>query len=200
MAGASASGGTPGTLPPELGIEIATQMEPSALPPGGLAPSQVPQFIVLGFDDNRYVDGMQWVLELIETRANPAGTGNTRTYDGQKLVSSFYFTSDSLELGGETLLAEWRRAAQGGHEVANHTHTHRALENEGVVWDWVDEISECNSILESELGVPAGSILGVRAPFLQFDQNLFDVIQLKILKIPFFIFPELKQLKLKGDF
>ncbi len=30
-------------------------------PPGGLAPSQVPQFVVLGFDDNYNQKGMQWV-------------------------------------------------------------------------------------------------------------------------------------------
>jgi hypothetical protein len=89
-------------------------------PPGGLAVDQVPQFIVLGFDDNRYVDGMNWVLDTLEGKTNAAGKGNARTHDGQKLIVSFYFTTDSLDAGGEALLATWRRAAGAGHEVANH--------------------------------------------------------------------------------
>ena len=179
--GAGGSGGSGGSTPPPpppdgSGLPIAERLDPSLNPPGGLPVEQVPQFIVLGFDDNRYVDGMNWVLDTLEGKTNPAGKGNARTHDGQKLIVSFYYTTDSLDDGGEALLATWRRAAGAGHEVANHTHTHRALESQGVPWNWAQEIQKSNQILQDKLGVKPGSIRGFRAPFLQFDQALFETL------------------------
>jgi peptidoglycan/xylan/chitin deacetylase (PgdA/CDA1 family) len=176
--GAGGSGGSTPPPPPPDGssLPIAERLDPSLNPPGGLPVEQVPQFIVLGFDDNRYVDGMNWVLETLEGKTNPAGKGNARTHDGQKLIVSFYYTTDSLDDGGEALLATWRRAAGAGHEVANHTHTHRALESQGVPWNWAQEIQKSNQILQDKLGVKPGSIRGFRAPFLQFDQALFETL------------------------
>jgi peptidoglycan/xylan/chitin deacetylase (PgdA/CDA1 family) len=175
--GSTGTGGTtPPPPPPGSDLPIAEMMAPSFSPPGGLAVEQVPQFIVLGFDDNRYVDGMNWVLDLLDGKTNPAGKGNARTHDGQKLIVSFYYTTDSLDDGGEPLLATWRRATAAGHEVANHTHTHRALESQGVPWSWAMEIQKSNQILQDKLGVKPGSIRGFRAPFLQFDQALFETL------------------------
>jgi peptidoglycan/xylan/chitin deacetylase (PgdA/CDA1 family) len=176
--GATGTGGSspPPPPPPGSDLPIAEMMNPSFTPPGGLAVEQVPQFIVLGFDDNRYVDGMNWVLDLLDGETNPAGKGNARTHDGQKLIVSFYYTTDSLDAGGEALLATWRRATAAGHEVANHTHTHRALESQGVPWSWAMEIQKSNGILQDKLGVKPGSIRGFRAPFLQFDQALFETL------------------------
>jgi len=176
MAG-SGAGGTPSVPPPGPGPGgIAEQMEPSFDPPGGLAVTDVPQFVVLGFDDNRYVDGMTWVLDTIGSRRNPAGKGNPRTHDGRPMKVSFYYTTDALDTGREALLATWRRATQAGHEVANHTHTHRALENQGVPWDWQKEIQQSNQILSEKLGVPEDQIRGFRAPFLNFDEAMFRTL------------------------
>jgi hypothetical protein len=152
-------------------------MDPSLSPPGALMVEQVPQFIVLGFDDNRFADGMTWVLDTLASKRNPAGKGNARTHDGQPLTVAFYYTTDALDAGGEPLLATWRRATAAGHEVANHTHTHRALENQGVPWSWDKEIQQSNAILSDKLGVPAGSIRGFRAPFLNFDEALFRTLE-----------------------
>jgi peptidoglycan/xylan/chitin deacetylase (PgdA/CDA1 family) len=176
--GGTGTGGSspPPPPPPGSDLPIAEKMEPSFSPPGGLTVEQVPQFIVLGFDDNRYVDGMNWVLDLLDGKTNPAGKGNARTHDGQKLIVSFYYTTDSLDAGGEALLATWRRATAAGHEVANHTHTHRALESQGVPWNWAMEIQKSNQILQDKLGVKPGTIRGFRAPFLQFDQALFETL------------------------
>jgi hypothetical protein len=162
--------------PKDPGIEIADFMAPAYEPPGGLKPEEVPQFVVLGFDDNRYTDGFKWVLDELAKRKNPQGKGNASTHDGDPLIVSFYFTTDSLDMGGDELLAQWKRAVAAGHEVGNHTHTHRALENEGVPWDWAEEIDKANDILTRELGVAKEDIIGFRAPFLQFESALYDTL------------------------
>jgi hypothetical protein len=144
-------------------LAVCDFMKPSFRPPGGLSPAEVPQFIVIGIDDNRYVDGMEFVLDQLEARHNPAGSGNPRTYDGRPLRASFFFMSAALETGGPELLAQWQRAVADGHEVGNHTATHE-------VADWVSEIDECNATLISQLGVDPKDIMGFRSPYLNYQQ------------------------------
>jgi hypothetical protein len=153
-------------------LAICDFMAPSFRPPGGLTPDQVPQFIVLGIDDNRYADGMEWVLDQLEARHNPAGTGNARTYDGRPLRASFYYMSSALEVGGAALLTQWQRAVAAGHEVGNHTHTHE-------VADWPSEIDTCNDTLISQLGVDLKDIIGFRSPYLNYQQPtlVYPVLQ-----------------------
>ncbi|MEE9383023.1 MAG: hypothetical protein V3V08_06370 [Nannocystaceae bacterium] len=114
---------------PTEDLPILSFMEPSFAPPGGLTASQVPQFIVFGFDDNRFEDGMEWVLDTFAEYRNPEGAGNARTYDGRRARVSFYYTTDSLEMDGGALEKQWLRAGALGHEVGNHTHTHRVTED-----------------------------------------------------------------------
>ncbi len=66
---------------------------PSYDPPDNLAVDNVPQFIVMGFDDCMYPDGMTWVLDTLLNRKNPAGNGNPLTFDGTPLYASFYINS-----------------------------------------------------------------------------------------------------------
>lgn len=157
-------------------LDIAREMPLSFMPPGGLSVAKTPMFIVLGYDDNRYEDGMQWVLDMMLQHKNPAGSGNDATFDGHNLKASFYFTTDALDDGGEALLAQWRRAVDIGHEAGNHTHTHRERERE-TPFVWQEELTTCNSILAEKLGIPRNAILGVRAPFLDFlAPPLFDTL------------------------
>jgi hypothetical protein len=154
---------------------IATKIAPSFDPPGGLKPEQVPQFIVLGFDDNRYTDGMKWVLDTFESYSNPKGKGNPKTFDGQSAKVSFYFTTDSLEMGEAGLAEQWLRVQANRHEIGNHTHTHRANE-ETMAWSWTDEIKQSNGTLAELFNLEEKEILGIRAPFLQHDALLFDAM------------------------
>jgi hypothetical protein len=157
---------------PEEQLPLCDFMAPSFKPPGGLAPAQVPQFIVLGIDDKRYVDGMEWMLDQLEARHNPAGHGNARTHDGQPLHVSFYFTSSFLDSGGSPLLAQWQRAVADGHEVGNHTYTHE-------VTDWQSEIDTCDSDLVAKLGIDEKDIIGFRCPYLNYQQPtlVYPVLQ-----------------------
>src|SRR5262249_36319064 len=50
-------------------------------PPAGLKPSQVPQFVMLGFDDNAYADGINWVVDtLFANRKNADGSPARATF------------------------------------------------------------------------------------------------------------------------
>lgn len=142
---------------------------PSFEPPGNIPVNKTPQFIVFGFDDNRYTDGMQWVLDILEGKKNPAGSGNAATFDGQPLKVSFYYTSNALDTGGAELLAQWQRATNAGHEVGNHTVTHRDNELQEP-FIWYPELTGCNDALVQNLGVAKTEITGVRAPYLDFLQ------------------------------
>lgn len=161
------------------------QLDASYAPPGGLSVEETPQFIVLGFDDNRYIDGMQWVMDLLEGKRNPAGKGNPSTYDGQPIKAAFYFTSnavmpDPTKPGDAAykadLLKLWKRAVAGGHEVANHTHTHETSASH-TKDQWVKEIQDCQKNLVDILGVPSHEIQGFRTPYLGFGKGTFDAIQ-----------------------
>lgn len=154
---------------------ITDIMPPSFDPPGGLSPNEVPQFVVFGFDDNRYTDGMKWVLDTFEGYENPMGSGNPETHDGQSARVSFYFTTDSLDANEPGLQEQWLRVAELRHEIANHTHTHRAMQDT-VPWNWEDEINTSNARISELFGIDSSEILGVRAPFLDHNETLFEVI------------------------
>ena len=46
--------------------DYSSKVEPSQKPPNGLLPAVVPQFIVLGLDDNMNSAGVKWILDYIE--------------------------------------------------------------------------------------------------------------------------------------
>lgn len=161
------------------------QVDASYSPPGGLTVEETPQFVVLGFDDNRYIDGMQWVLELIEGKMNPKGKGNPSTFDGQPLRAAFYFTSGAGIADASKpadvaykadLLKLWKRAVAGGHEVANHTHTHETTGGHSKE-QWMKEIQDCQKNLVEILGVASSEIQGFRTPYLDFGKGTFDAIK-----------------------
>lgn len=160
------------------------QIDASYSPPGGITVEETPQFVVLGFDDNRYIDGMQWVMDLLEGKKNPAGKGNPSTFDGQPIKTAFYFTSnaimpnqaDAADVAYKAdLLKLWKRAVANGHEVANHTHTHETAAGHSKE-QWVKEIRDCTANLTQILGIPASEIWGFRTPYLDFGKGTFDAI------------------------
>jgi hypothetical protein len=56
----------------------ADNFTPSPNPPGGLSAANVPQFVNVGFDDNSFSDGINWILDtLLKNKTNSAGTGNS---------------------------------------------------------------------------------------------------------------------------
>jgi hypothetical protein len=150
----------------------AIRVDPSTSPPGGLSVSQVPQFVSVTWDDNFGQDGVSWAISLYDTRYNPAGTGSLGTFDGTPIRTSFYY--NSLYLDG-TSRPVWSRAIAKGHEAADHTVDHPSGTAFNVV-QWDSEIVPCRNALADPttgIGVMASGLIGFRAPFVDYNDNLF---------------------------
>ena len=190
-------------LPACMGLRKAPSATGS-MPPAGLSPRQVPLFVVFGSDDNGAsglgdsgaAGGMHFLTVLFAGRHNPAGTGNSATFDGTPLHYSFYVNTTYIAPNPETsaygvgaredpvwVRRAWREAVEAGHEIGNHTHSH-PHGREMSASQWEDEIRRCAEILgqpyaadeaatssrlPTGLGVAAGELLGFRTPFLEYS-------------------------------
>lgn len=173
---AAASFVTPGCSSPApteaTGTTVAA-LSSSTSPPGGLAVSEVPQFVAVTFDDNFSPEGMDWATGFFRPLRNPAGSGNVGTFDGTPVRTTF--PSNSLYLGG--MQASWQTAVTDGHELANHTVDHA----DGIAFtrdQWTQEIAGCSSALLGGLSSPGAPlrITGFRSPYLHYDDNLFAAL------------------------
>jgi peptidoglycan/xylan/chitin deacetylase (PgdA/CDA1 family) len=139
----------------------------AAQPPAGLLPSQVPQFIVCGSDDNGYsglespgaTGGLHFLSELFSGLRNPAGSGNPLTFDASAPHYSFYVNTytissvakksayDSAEMEKPVYVKRaWKEAMDNGHEIGVHTHSH-PHGKEFSRRQWRKEIQRCIDIL-----------------------------------------------------
>ncbi len=48
-----------------------TRQDPQSIPPAGLKPNQVPQFVTIGFDDNSSIEGMDWIVNYLKSKKIP---------------------------------------------------------------------------------------------------------------------------------
>jgi hypothetical protein len=156
----------------------ATSVVSSSSPPGGLRPDQVPQFIIIGSDDNFRPDGVNWLVEtLFSGRTNPAGTGADGTFDGSPLTGTF-FVSGAAEQNGRGLQRALRQAYDRGHEIANNAYRPQPNHTRD---EWRETIGELNDWLtrpleEGGVGLPESDIRGFRAPFLGYNTEMFEVL------------------------
>ena len=160
----------------DFGEPVFDSLAPSTNPPGGLAVENVPQFIAIGWDDNRFESGIEWSLDLIKNKKNPAGKGNKCTFDGSPARFSYYVIS-SVDDTTDGIKKLHKRMYTDGNEVGNHTNTHgEYLMQNADVNVWKNEIGICNDYITGELGIPASAVHGFRTPFLQWSDATFDVI------------------------
>jgi peptidoglycan/xylan/chitin deacetylase (PgdA/CDA1 family) len=138
----------------------ADRLAPSAQPPAGLAPAQVPQFVLLGFDDNPHADPINWVVDYLADRRNPDGTP----------VRMIFF-SNGRYWNDRATVAAHRRALAAGHELANHTQNH-PHGGEFTLEQWQDEMTACARSFAAG-GIPAGSVTGYRTPYLEHNPQAF---------------------------
>jgi peptidoglycan/xylan/chitin deacetylase (PgdA/CDA1 family) len=152
---------------PKIGAQ--DNFKASKSPPGNLTSNRVPQFVNIGFDDNAYSDGMMWILNFLRDKTNPAGMGNTATYDKTAVRTVFYFSTCFADTSTVGLKEVWRKATEDGHEIGNHTVTHE----EGMaVWNktrWKAAMDSANKWLRINLGIDR--IYGFRTPFLAFSYD-----------------------------
>ena len=97
----------------------------SQLPPGNLEYSECPMFVCFGFDDNGYVEGMEWFRNLVKNKKNPAGSNNPATYDGSPVRATFLITAGYghddyfINAGGQTkeqVIQVWKAHYRQGLE------------------------------------------------------------------------------------
>ncbi len=159
---------------------------PSANPPCGLMPSQVPQLVAIGFDDNAYsglagtngTGGMTWATDMARTRKNA---------DSTPIHLSFYMTSvyaDEWSSESQTFVKRaWRTALVDGHEIGNHTRSHSHGSAFSLA-EWKTEMQSCinrltqpfdpNEVTHTPdntkgIGAQASDIIGFRTPFLEYN-------------------------------
>ena len=170
-----------------LGQALAADL---SLPPNDLDVKQVPQFVVIGFDDNTKAAGINWALKLFKDKRNPVGSGNSTTYDGSPARVSFYMNSAGfnqwLEDDPIALIKATKRIVAQGHELGNHTETHHADINK-LPWEqfqqrvknlserqWQNRIVNMENDLKRKVGVVA--VTGFRAPYLAYNQPMMNAL------------------------
>ncbi|KAJ6457260.1 hypothetical protein C8R45DRAFT_844293 [Mycena sanguinolenta] len=126
----------------------------STSPPGGLNPSEVPMFVVFTADDAVQSYTLDAVNQFLAHRQNPNGCQPKMTY-----YTSLNFTN-------YTLVTDWFVA---GNEIADHTMTH-------VGTPPADEINGNLIALNALAGIPLKSIIGFRAPFLNFSVDTLKML------------------------
>lgn len=131
----------------------------STSPPGGLDPANVPQMIVITFDDavQEQVFGL---LDLIDSHQNP---------DGSEIPFTFFVNTNDTDY--------WlvHRLHAAGHEIAAHTMTHTTGLNTDFE-TWIREIEGCRETLSRFAGIPREEIRGFRAPFLAHNGPMFEAL------------------------
>jgi hypothetical protein len=187
--GATGTGGSPGTggsAPGGSGgvgtindppcDNTVDSVAPSINPPGGLQPSQVPMFVMLGFDDNGHADGINWVLDNLKGRKNADGTAALATF----FISAGFDSDFFNPAGGQSkadLLNSWKRMKAEGHEIGNHSWSHGESLAGSDKATWQTELQKANDLFVSQLGVEKCKLWGFRTPFLNFSQNTFEAIK-----------------------
>lgn len=149
---------------------------PSVMPPHGYKASEVPQFVCFGFNEVGSVEGTQAVLDIFSGKMNP-GIGNPAFYDNSKASVTFFNTSYYVMNQASEIADIWRFAYATGHEMANFTARHGHGSSYSIA-QWESEINSCTESLTAVLGGTA-SVKGFKAPYLEYNDNLFTVLKAK---------------------
>jgi len=139
--------------------------------PGGLSPKDVPQMVMITFDDAVNIRNFPIYEQLLNNGAtakkNPNGCNITATF----FVSHKYTNYRMVEA-----LHHWR------HEIADHSITHRTPTTwwKNATYDeWNNEIAGQQEILRKFGSIIKSDVRGFRSPYLQLGGNrqfkvLFD--------------------------
>jgi len=149
------------------------------------------------------VGGVRAIVKYYAGKHNPAGEGNARNFDGAPIRASFFDTSVYMVDSSERVLkgkkgedqkgrnrAAWKSALAAGHEIADHTVNHLnggaaviskqdcCRRRDWSVAQWSAEIASCRTTLaDPRFGLAAEDVIGFRAPYLSYNDNLFTALQ-----------------------
>ena len=148
------------TLLPGL-CSYASDILPSTRPPGGFAPSNTPQIVLLTFDDSVTTASLARVQQALTNHVNP---------NGHAIKATFFVTVEGLYDP-----AAVRQLYDAGHEIAMHTMSHATSETSSLI-RWRQEIAGERRTLSELCGIPAEEIVGFRAPCLKPNDDAFRVL------------------------
>lgn len=162
--------------------------------------TEIPQFVSIGFDDNgvsgyqEQNSGMDWANRFFNSRENPIGGNNLKTYDGEKCSATYFCATTYIDNikkhydDPELVKLSWQNAIRLGSEVGNHTHNHKSGK-EFTVDEWVNEIEICNKFVKGNIydsnedgddlkrfGKNSCFMTGFRAPFLHLNDKTFEAL------------------------
>jgi len=130
--------------------------------PGGLQPNEVPQMIMITFDDA--INDENWDLYMKDLFPPKYKNPNGCNIHGTFYVSHQY-----------TNYAMVQKLWNKGHEIAVHSITHKGPEEwwgkNATIEDWFDEMVGQANIINRFGGVDMEDIRGVRVPFLSVGWN-----------------------------
>jgi len=135
--------------------------------PGGLEPTDVPQMIVISFDDAINSNNFPIYQRLFN--------GNRKNPNSCDIRATFFV---SHKYSNYSMVEELHRV---GHEIATHSVTHDNDEDywtDGSKETWAQEMREGRKIIEEFGRVTPGDVLGVRAPLLRLGgNNMFSALE-----------------------
>jgi len=171
-------------------VRFARPQQAMRMPPGGLSPQQVPQFVSFGSDDNPHSGlaasggggGMHYLTELFASRRNPAGSGDARNFDGRPPHYSFYVNTKYITPEGEEdpalVKQSWAEAIEHGHEIGVHTHSHPHGKQFSVSeWEREIRLSIDHLTQPGGLDVARDQLSGFRTPFLEYGNHTLTALQ-----------------------
>ncbi|XP_045762230.1 chitin deacetylase 8-like [Maniola jurtina] len=127
--------------------------------PGALSASNVPQFVLLTFDDGVNIGNMVLYRQLLKNRFNS---------NNCPAAATFFVTHEYTDY---TMINE---LYNDGHEIALHSISHRnSMEywRDASVSTMMSEIGDQRSQIAHFANIPVNTIHGVRLPFLQMSGN-----------------------------
>jgi peptidoglycan/xylan/chitin deacetylase (PgdA/CDA1 family) len=141
------------------GNSAKVRRDASQLPPKGLLPKDVPQFVILSFDDNEAAGyppqkiggGAKWALDFLRGLDNPQGSGQEATFDATPARATFFVVGCYLDRWKNQFSPSLRHAMMlmdvEGHEIASHSYTHaRALREITHPEEWDAEIGRTHEL------------------------------------------------------
>ena len=129
-------------------------------PPGGLNATNVPQIVLLTFDDEISTATYAVCQQVLTNHFNPNGT---------PIQATFYVLSN----WNDYRLAQQMYAQ--GHELGIHTMSHTTTTNTDIA-TWRREIYGCRKALSELSQIPLDEIVGFRAPGLDYNHASFQAL------------------------
>jgi hypothetical protein len=158
---------------------MAANVAESTDHPGALSLSEVPLFILIGWDDNTNGPAIDWATSLYDGKLNPDGTPAT---------ASFFMNSSSFK-DDDVLIKAIDDKLVGTHEVGNHTYDHhdaiddkwgemtKFLRIDATASEWEEILQKGLDTLVDYTDATVAKVTGFRAPFLEYGTNLYPALE-----------------------